>query len=108
LQKEKQMIAANSATISQNDDLELSRRVVQYLLIKRPEFQAIQVEAEGGEVRLIGEVCSFYLRQLAIASTQRVAGVLSIVDLIDVPEPRRCTARTGACTTSVPQTRILP
>jgi hypothetical protein len=83
---ESAMTALDDAAIETHADEDLTRRVRQYLLMKRLEFREIHIEAEDGEVRLMGEVGSFYLRQLAVSSASRVAGALRIIDLITVPE----------------------
>jgi osmotically-inducible protein OsmY len=80
------MTALDDSAIETHTDEDLSNRVRQYLLMKRPEFRGIHLEAEGGEVRLMGEVGSFYLKQLAVASASRVAGALRVIDLVTVPE----------------------
>lgn len=80
------MVALDDFEPDTQADEDLANRVRQYLLMKRQEFRGVHVESEDGEVRLMGEVGSFYLRQLAISSASRVAGALRIIDLLSVPD----------------------
>jgi osmotically-inducible protein OsmY len=72
-----EMIAATA-------DQDLAERVMLFLQLKRPELADLMVTADGGEVRLRGCVDSYYLRQLAISITKRVAGVVRVIDRIEV------------------------
>ena len=63
---------------------ELQQRVVLHLASCRPELCGIEVVVEDGAVTLRGELPTFFLRQVAIERTRRVAGVRSIVDRIEV------------------------
>lgn len=67
---------------------ELAMRVRQYLIAQRPEFSSLDVRARDGKVDLSGELPTYYLRQLAVAAAQRVAGVLQVVDRLDVDDRR--------------------
>jgi osmotically-inducible protein OsmY len=69
----------------QIDEGELERRVKLFLASTRPELRGLHIRAHGGTVRLAGQLTSFYLRQLALEATKRVAGVQSVVDTIQVP-----------------------
>ncbi len=64
---------------------ELRQRVVLHLGSCRPELGMVDVLVEDGIVTLRGELPTFFLRQLAIERTRRVAGVRRLVDQIDVP-----------------------
>lgn len=44
----------------------------------------VQIEARGGVVTLRGTVPTFYRRQLLFSSARRVAGVLEVVDQLEV------------------------
>jgi hypothetical protein len=66
-------------------DEDLRQRVVLYLSLCRPELQGIVVSAKDGTVTLMGEVPTYYLRQLSIERTRHVAGVRQLIDLIEVP-----------------------
>lgn len=68
---------------SENEELRL--RVVLHLTSCRQELCGIVVQVEEGTVTLHGELPTFFLRQLAIERTRRVAGVLHLVDQIEVP-----------------------
>jgi osmotically-inducible protein OsmY len=44
----------------------------------------LQVDVQEGTVTLRGRVASFYEKQVAIHSCQRVAGVHKLIDAVDV------------------------
>jgi osmotically-inducible protein OsmY len=68
-----------------NADGDLKRRVSNYLASRYfPALNQLEIEAEAGIVTLRGCVSSFYEKQVAITSCQRVAGVLQLVDAVDV------------------------
>ena len=68
-----------------NHDRDLERRVVNYLLgYKMPTLRAIDVQSDHGRVTLRGTVSSFYQRQLCIHCCLRVAGVIRLIDEIEV------------------------
>ena len=70
------------ATIT-DDDLE--RRVVGYLWQKHhPSLRLIDVSAANGTVILRGKLNSFYEKQLCLHTCQRVAGVIRVVDELEV------------------------
>lgn len=64
---------------------ELRRRVVLHLASCRLELCGLDANVEDGTVTLRGELPTFFLRQLAIERTRRVAGVRRMVDEIEVP-----------------------
>lgn len=63
---------------------ELRQRVVLHLAACRSELCGIEAIVEDGTVTLRGELPTFFLRQLAIERTRRVAGVRLLVDRIEV------------------------
>ena len=64
---------------------ELEQRVTTYLWSRSmPSLRKLEVSAERGIITLSGRVDSFYEKQLAISSCQRVAGVLQLVDQVEV------------------------
>ena len=66
-------------------DRDLERRIVNYLYARQvPALRTISVQADNGTVTLRGEVFSFYQKQLCISCSRRVAGVLGLVDEIEV------------------------
>jgi osmotically-inducible protein OsmY len=70
---------------ARHDDLELARRVENFLHSKQMRsLRSVAVEADGGRVRLRGDVGSFYEKQLCLSCTRRVAGVIDLVDEIRV------------------------
>lgn len=66
---------------------ELRQRVVLHLVSCRPELCVVEAIVEDGTVTLNGELPTFFLRQLAVERTRRVAGVRRLVDQIVVPPP---------------------
>ena len=73
-------------------DSDVQQRVARFLHSRHfPAFDSIEVEVRHGEVTLTGVVGSFYEKQIAMTSCQRVAGVLGLVDQISV---RRATGKT--------------
>jgi osmotically-inducible protein OsmY len=66
-------------------DLELERRVTNYLAQRHVQaLRLIRVACKNGTVILTGKVQSFYERQLCLSCCQRVAGVIQLVDEIEV------------------------
>lgn len=66
-------------------DQELTRRVLNYLYGRYlPALRRLEVEASEGTITLRGRVNTFYEKQLAISSCQRVAGVHKLVDCVEV------------------------
>ena len=66
-------------------DLELERRVSSFLAQRNIQsLRAIRVAAKNGIIILTGKVQTFYERQLCLSCCQRVAGVLQLVDEIEV------------------------
>lgn len=54
-----------------------------------PPHRALEISVERGVVVVQGKVPTFYLRQVAVACIQRVAGVTRVVDLIEVSDVAR-------------------
>ena len=70
-----------------SEDSQLARRVKLFLASQpRASLRYLQVEASGSTVTLRGLVTTFYERQLALASSRRVAGVRELIDEITVRE----------------------
>jgi osmotically-inducible protein OsmY len=66
-------------------DRELERRVVNFLHQKHfPRLRTLEVESRQGVITIRGRVNSFHERQLCINCCQRVAGVTSLNDRIQV------------------------
>lgn len=66
-------------------DQDVQDRVAHFLRSRHfPAFQNLEVSVSNGAVTVSGEVCSFYEKQVALTSCQRVAGVLSLVDEVVV------------------------
>jgi osmotically-inducible protein OsmY len=66
-------------------DQDLQRRVISFLAGRYlPSLRSLQVDVQEGTVTLRGRVASFYEKQVAIHSCQRVAGVHKLIDAVDV------------------------
>jgi osmotically-inducible protein OsmY len=71
--------------MDEHPDRELERRVVSYLADRHlPGLRHLKVEAASGTVTLKGTVNSFYEKQLSQQCCRRVAGVLKLIDAVDV------------------------
>ena len=70
-------------------DRDLERRVTNYLNGRHlPALRYLQVEADNGTVTLRGTVSSFYEKQLSQQCCRRVAGVVKLIDAVDVVSHR--------------------
>jgi osmotically-inducible protein OsmY len=66
-------------------DCDLKRRVSNYLASRYfPALNRLEIDAQCGIVTLRGSVLSFYEKQVALHSCQRVAGVVQLVDDVSV------------------------
>lgn len=66
-------------------DRDLERRVVNYLWSKHvPSLRHVAVEVDNGVVTVRGQVRSFYEKQLLSHCCRRVAGVVGLVDDVEV------------------------
>lgn len=66
-------------------DVDLKRRVVNFLAGRHlPALKRLDVSVEGGVVTLRGRVKTFYEKQVGQQCCRRVAGVLNLIDEIDV------------------------
>jgi hypothetical protein len=73
------------SNFEQEENRELERRVRNFLDQRSiPSLRRLTVEAAGNSVVLRGTVRTYYEKQLAINCCQRVAGVLDVVDAIEV------------------------
>jgi hypothetical protein len=72
-------------------DHDLKRRVALFLAGRHVlSLRRLEVEARGGTVTLRGRVGSFYEKQLSRQCCRRVAGVVELIDRVEVIETRRC------------------
>jgi osmotically-inducible protein OsmY len=77
-----------TTTFSSDADRDVERRVISYLVGRHvPGLRQIHVQAQCGVVTLRGHVHSFYEKQLGQQVAQRVAGVVRLVDRIEVTPP---------------------
>lgn len=66
----------------------LEQRIILFLQQRHLVFGCrLWVEAKDGVVTLSGRVPTFHQRQLIYAFTRRVAGVLQVIDLLEVDPP---------------------
>lgn len=66
-------------------DRDLERRVIGFLARSHmPGLRHVEVEACNGTVTLRGQVATFYEKQLGHDCCRRVAGVVKLIDAIDV------------------------
>ena len=78
------MSAAQQIRIDYPDD-DVRRRVSRFLYSRHfPAFRNLEIVVEHGAVTLTGEVHSYYEKQVAMTTCQHVAGVLTLIDEIDV------------------------
>lgn len=71
-------------------DEEIHQRVSQSLQSRHfSGFRNLDVIVTGGEVTIVGEVQSFYEKQIALTSCHDVSGVLTLIDNIVVCNDRR-------------------
>ena len=71
--------------IDEAADRDLEQPIVGYLARRHvPSLRQLAVEAKNGIVTIRGQVRSFYEKQLSSHCCRRVAGVVQIVDEIDV------------------------
>ncbi len=71
--------------LSRESDIELKRRILNFLHQRHvPSLRAIEVDVQDGVVTMRGKVNSFYHKQLCLNCCQRVAGVVQVVDEIEV------------------------
>lgn len=68
-----------------SDDAELKQRIVGYLEQRRyPAIRDLTISTDNGLVTLQGKLNSFYEKQLCLSTCQRVAGVIRIIDEVEV------------------------
>ena len=66
-------------------DRDLERRVTNYLAARHvPGLRRLAVQAAGGVVTVSGRVLTFYEKQLASQCCRRVAGVMELINAVDV------------------------
>jgi hypothetical protein len=67
-----------------------------------PAFRRIVIEAQQGHVTLRGALASYYHRQLAVALVRRIAGVIHVIDQLDVIAPPLSTNVTDVAFIALP------
>ena len=66
-------------------DENLKRRVTNFLHQRNlPALRNIDVQVDEGTVEIAGKVNSFYEKQVCLNCCQRVAGVIQVVDHVEV------------------------
>ncbi len=78
-----------ATSFGSDSDGDLRRRVANYLASRHVlSLRFLTIEASNGVITLRGRVRSFHERQVGVSSAQRVAGVLRVLDAIEVaPRP---------------------
>jgi hypothetical protein len=72
-------------------DQDLKRRVALFLAGRHMlSLRHLEIDARGGTMTLTGRVGSFDEKQLSQQCCRRVAGVIELVDRVEVVETRRC------------------
>jgi hypothetical protein len=75
-------------------DADLARRIALFLEQRRlTSSNRLTVAADRGVVTLRGTAPTFHQRQLIVSATRRVAGVIQIMDELDVDPPRAVASR---------------
>jgi len=70
-------------------DHDLEGRVRNYLYgYQMPTLRQVEVVASNGTVAFRGRLASFYEKQLCLSCAARVAGVLRLIDELEVPVER--------------------
>lgn len=72
---------------NQAADRDLERRIANYLQGRHlPSLRKLAVQSQNGAVTLIGKVHTFHEKQVALHCCQRVAGVVHLIDQVDVTD----------------------
>jgi len=72
---------------SDDADRDLERRVLGFLSTRHvPGLRNLQVEAHNGVVTVSGRVLTFYEKQLCNECCRRVAGVMQLVNSVNVAD----------------------
>ena len=80
------MKTSSQIRIDYPDD-DVKNRVSKFLYSRHfPAFRNLEIMVTHGTVTLTGQVQSYYEKQVAMTSCQHVAGVLLIIDEIDVED----------------------
>lgn len=67
------------------EDVDLRRRVLGYLEQRGyPAIRDLTISTNNGSVTLQGKLNSFYEKQICLSTCQRVAGVIRIIDEVEV------------------------
>ena len=68
-----------------DSDRDLERRVMSFLAARHvPGLRYLAVQATNGVVTVSGQVLTFYEKQLCNQCCRRVAGVLELINAVDV------------------------
>ena len=89
----------HAATRGEYSDAEIAQRVRAFLTSRHfPAFRQLHVDVHNGSVSLQGKVHSYYEKQVALNTCQRVAGVLALIDqvLVELDEELNPTRRLEA------------
>ncbi len=103
-------MSVNGLSHFEAEDRDLERRVKSFLAGRHfSSLRRLQVEARKGVVTLRGRVASFYEKQVSHQCCRRVAGVIEVVDDIEVSQgsPRRRLGLALAAVVAVATTPLL-
>jgi hypothetical protein len=85
LTRQVKAMSTTTTAFSSDADRDVERRVISYLVGRHvPGLRQLSVHAQCGVVTICGRVHSFYEKQLGQQAAQRVAGVVRLVDRIEV------------------------
>ncbi len=73
-----------SSLLDSTADLQLERRILNYLYQRLPDLDAIEVETHHGTVVLRGTVPSQPVRWRCVDCCGHVAGVLNVIDRLQI------------------------
>jgi hypothetical protein len=80
---------AMSAATTSSADFDLEQRIRSFLAGRNyPALQGLEIEVRQGVVSVSGHVDTFHEKQLATNCCQRVAGVLQVINNVDVRHHR--------------------
>lgn len=84
---------STAPSFDEGADRDLERRIVNFLSRRHvPGLRQLEVKANNGIVTLRGQVRSFYEKQLSHHCCRRVAGVVQLIDAVEVVDaPRAAT-----------------
>ena len=75
----------NDRSVAQCEQQDLARRAKIFLSMQQiAEFDQVEIESDGSRLIISGKVRSQQSRELCVDCCRRVAGVLDVIDSLDV------------------------